>query len=108
MFSMNEGQHTQVDHVPRRAVVVAHEVESHGDVGMAVIKAQVVLQQNTLLVLQYMTTTTHMPAKMRVKPPGTAYRSAFVLLRRVMHCFVPCSSTVATDLVHIKFPIPAL
>lgn len=44
VFSINERQHTQVHHVPRCAVVVAHEVEGHGDVRMAVVKAQIVLQ----------------------------------------------------------------
>lgn len=47
VFPMNERRHTQVHHVPRRAVVVAHKVEGHGNVGMAVIKTQIVLQQNT-------------------------------------------------------------
>lgn len=47
MFSMNKRQRTQVHHVPRRAVVVAHQVEGHSNVGMAVIKAQIVLQHNT-------------------------------------------------------------
>lgn len=40
-----ERPHTQVDHVPRRAIVVAHEVEGQGHVGVAVVQAQVVLQQ---------------------------------------------------------------
>lgn len=44
MFPMNEREQTQVHHVPGRAVVVAHEVEGHGNVGMAVVKAQIVLQ----------------------------------------------------------------
>lgn len=43
VFSMNERQHTQVHHVPRRAVVVVHKVEGHGNVGMAVIKTKIVL-----------------------------------------------------------------
>lgn len=42
---MNERQHAQVHHVPGCAVVVAHQVEGHGNVGMAVIKAQIVLWQ---------------------------------------------------------------
>lgn len=37
MFSVNKRQRTQFYHVPRRAVVVAHKVEGHGNVGMAVI-----------------------------------------------------------------------
>lgn len=36
------------------------------------------------------------------------YRSAFVFLRRVMHRFVPCDSTVATHFVHIQLPVPEL
>lgn len=45
VFPVSERQHTQVHHVPGCAVVVAHQVEGHGNVGMAVIKAQIVLQQ---------------------------------------------------------------
>lgn len=74
MFPMNERQRTQVHHVPRCAVVVAHEVQGHGHVGMAVIKAQIV-------------------------------RPAFVFLRCIVHCFVPCSCTTTTDFVNIKLPI---
>lgn len=46
MFPVNERPRTQVHHVPRRAVVVAHEVEGHGNVGMAVVEAEIVLQRN--------------------------------------------------------------
>lgn len=45
VFPVYERPHTQVDHVPRRAVVVAHEVEGQGHVGVAVVHAQVVLPQ---------------------------------------------------------------
>lgn len=45
VFPVYERPHTQVDHVPRRAVVVAHEVEGQGHVGVAVVQAQVVLQK---------------------------------------------------------------
>lgn len=44
VFPVYERPHTQVDHVPRRAVVVAHEVEGQGHVGVAVVHAQVVLR----------------------------------------------------------------
>lgn len=36
-----------------------------------------------------------------------SYRPAFVFLRCVEHCFVPCSSTIAAHFVHIELPIPA-
>ncbi|XP_061674635.1 uncharacterized protein LOC133500072 isoform X2 [Syngnathoides biaculeatus] len=35
-----ENQQAQLDHVPRRAVVVAHQVERHGDVRVAVVATQ--------------------------------------------------------------------
>lgn len=41
--SMNERPQTQVHHVPRCTVVIAHQVEGHGDVGVAVIQTQIVL-----------------------------------------------------------------
>lgn len=46
MFPMNEREYTQVHHVPRCAVVIAHEVEGHGNMGMTVIEAQIMLQEN--------------------------------------------------------------
>lgn len=46
MFPVNKRPHAQVHHVPRRAVVVAHQVEGHGDVRVAVIEAQIVLYHN--------------------------------------------------------------
>lgn len=43
MLPINKRPDAQVDHVPGRAVVVAHEVEGHGNVGMAVVQTQIVL-----------------------------------------------------------------
>ena len=40
---MRETQQTELHHVPGCAVVIAHKVQRHGDVGVAVITAQVVL-----------------------------------------------------------------
>lgn len=54
MPSMNERPQTQVHHVPRRAVVIAHQVEGHGDVGVAVIQTQIVLQQNRMCSYYYL------------------------------------------------------
>lgn len=45
VLPMYERPHTQVDHVPRCAVVIAHEVEGQGHVRVAVVQAQVMLQQ---------------------------------------------------------------
>lgn len=44
MLSIDKRPDTQVHHVPRCAVVVAHEVEGHGHMGMAVVQAQIVLE----------------------------------------------------------------
>lgn len=44
MLSIDKRPDAQVHHVPRRAVVVAHEVEGHGYMGMAVVQAQIVLE----------------------------------------------------------------
>lgn len=45
MRPINEGPDAQVHHVPRGAVVVTHEVERHGNVGMAVVQTQIVLDE---------------------------------------------------------------
>lgn len=60
--------------------------------------------------ISYDNMTDHVEMCVRVcqKPHISSYRPTFVLLGGVMHCFVPRSSTVATDFVHIKFPIPAI
>lgn len=34
------------------------------------------------------------------------YRSTLVLLRSIVHGFVPCHCTVAADFVHVQFPKP--
>ena len=44
MFTVDEGQQAEIDHVPRGAVVVAHQVQRHGDMRVAVIAAQVMLR----------------------------------------------------------------
>lgn len=45
MLAMDKGLQAQVDHVPGRSVVVTHEVKGQGHVGVAVITAEVVLQE---------------------------------------------------------------
>ncbi len=43
VFAVDEGQQAEVDHVPG-AVVIAHEVQSHGHMRVTVITTQIVLQ----------------------------------------------------------------
>lgn len=45
VLSAQEHQEAELDHVPRRAVVVAHQVEGHRHVGVAVVTTQVVLNK---------------------------------------------------------------
>lgn len=43
MFSMDESEEAEVDHVPRGAVFISHQIQSHGNVRVTVIAAEVVL-----------------------------------------------------------------
>lgn len=43
MLSMNQSEQAEVDHVPRRAVFILHQIQGHGHVGVTVVTAQVVL-----------------------------------------------------------------
>lgn len=39
VFPMKKRPHAQVHHVPRCVIVIAHQVEGHGNMGMAVVEA---------------------------------------------------------------------
>lgn len=43
MFPVDQSQKAQLDHVPWGAVLIAHQIQSHGHVGVAVVAAEVVL-----------------------------------------------------------------
>lgn len=43
VFPADQGQQAEVDHVPRGAVLVPHQVQRHGNVRVTVIAAEVVL-----------------------------------------------------------------
>ena len=43
MLAVDERQQTEVDHVPRGAVLVAHQIQRHSDVRVTVVAAEVVL-----------------------------------------------------------------
>lgn len=43
VFSADKRQEAEVDHVPRGAVLVSHQIQSHGHMGVTVVTAQVVL-----------------------------------------------------------------
>lgn len=43
MFSTDESEGAEVDHVPRSAVLISHQVQCHGNMGVTVITAEVVL-----------------------------------------------------------------
>lgn len=43
VFPVDQGQQAEVDHVPRGAVLVPHQVQRHGNVRVTVIAAEVVL-----------------------------------------------------------------
>ena len=45
VFAVEESQHTEFPHVPRGAVVVVHQVEGEGHMGVAVVTAEVMLQE---------------------------------------------------------------
>lgn len=46
MLSMDQGEEAEVDHVPRCAVLVLHEIQSHGNMRVTVVAAEVVLWGN--------------------------------------------------------------
>lgn len=41
---MDHHEETQLDHVPPGRAIIVHEVQCHGDVGVAVVTEQVVLE----------------------------------------------------------------
>lgn len=43
MFPVDESQEAELDHVPWGTVLIAHQVQSHGHVGVAVVTAEVML-----------------------------------------------------------------
>lgn len=43
MFPVDQSEDAELDHVPRRAVLVSHQVQRHGNVRVTVIAAEVVL-----------------------------------------------------------------
>lgn len=43
MFPMDQSEEAEVDHVPRGAVFISHQIQSHGNVGVTVVTAEVVL-----------------------------------------------------------------
>lgn len=49
MFAVEEGEHAEIDHVPGCIVVIAHQVEGQGYVGVAIITAKVVRSAFVLL-----------------------------------------------------------
>ena len=44
MFPVDEHEEADVDHVPRGAVFISHQIQSHGHVRVTVITAEVVLE----------------------------------------------------------------
>lgn len=119
VLPMYKRPHTQVDHVPWCAVVVAHEVEGQGHVGVAVVQAQVVLQQIkckkwiTIIRknnLENYETYTHAQTQACINTARKCgrYRSTLVLLRSIVHGFVPRGCTIATDFVYIQLPKPGV
>lgn len=43
MFPADQSEEAELDHVPRGAVLVSHQVQRHGNVRVTVIAAEVVL-----------------------------------------------------------------
>lgn len=43
MLPVDQREQAELDHVPRRAVLVSHQVQRHGNVRVTVIAAEVVL-----------------------------------------------------------------
>lgn len=43
MFAVDECEQAEVDHIPGGAIVIAHKIEGHSHMGMAVVTTQVVL-----------------------------------------------------------------
>lgn len=42
MFAMDERECAQIDHVPGCTVVIAHQVQSHCNMGVAIVKTEIV------------------------------------------------------------------
>lgn len=47
VFSVDESEQTKFDHVPRGAVFISHQIQSHGHMGVTVVTAEVMLWYKT-------------------------------------------------------------
>lgn len=45
VFSVDQSEEAEVDHVPRGAVFISHQIQSHGDMRVTVVTAEVVLRR---------------------------------------------------------------